>query len=609
MNILAINNKTKNKNMATKKILTDIVSNGSITSDSANVGTATGGVAGSQLTSKSDSTSTGTNVNTWIDVNRVNTSTATGGTYGMINRVVSNTSSLDGGIVGANLVGRQSGSGGADYIYGEIVQADQLGGGDANMVIASSIRSNTKNNSTGTVNYNRGISVNAVHDSASGTVNYLQSAHLSVGLANGTAGEVVVALLDFDRSGGTITNDFAYLQIQEDAGSHTVGGTARGINSLTTLPSEFAGSIESTSFIKTGGTSSQFLKADGSSDSNTYLTSSSTQSKYLRSDQADSSSGTISAPKFYVGTASASSQWAFQARNSASTADSGLYFNSGSGNIFLRNSSNTLTTRINSSGDSYFTGGSLGIGTSGPGAKLHISDDTGLAFKIERTGAAPSTYSATNASDKITFDYTGGSGGMLWTIEGNTKMQLAENGDLGVQGTIYATPIVYAANQSDYALKMGASNNTAFDMGIKAKSTSSGSPYMSLCSANTDDVIVVQNSNVGINKVSPTYNLDVTGNGRFTSAVTATNFILSSDKRLKNNIEEVNNNHIDVNWKTFEMNSEEGQSRYGVIAQELEEVHPEFVRTDKEGMKSVAYIDLLIAKIAELEARLDKANI
>jgi hypothetical protein len=57
------------------------------------------------------------------------------------------------------------------------------------------------------------------------------------------------------------------------------------------------------------------------------------------------------------------------------------------------------------------------------------------------------------------------------------------------------------------------------------------------------------------------------------------------------------------------MNSEEGQSRYGVIAQELEEVHPEFVRTDKEGMKSVAYIDLLIAKIAELEARLDKANI
>ena len=54
------------------------------------------------------------------------------------------------------------------------------------------------------------------------------------------------------------------------------------------------------------------------------------------------------------------------------------------------------------------------------------------------------------------------------------------------------------------------------------------------------------------------------------------------------------------------MNSDKGQSRYGVIAQELEEKHPEFVRTDDEGIKSVAYIDLLIAKIAELEARLEK---
>ena len=33
------------------------------------------------------------------------------------------------------------------------------------------------------------------------------------------------------------------------------------------------------------------------------------------------------------------------------------------------------------------------------------------------------------------------------------------------------------------------------------------------------------------------------------------------------------------------------------------------MRTNKEGLKSVAYIDLLIAKIAELEARLEKAGI
>ena len=91
-----------------------------------------------------------------------------------------------------------------------------------------------------------------------------------------------------------------------------------------------------------------------------------------------------------------------------------------------------------------------------------------------------------------------------------------------------------------------------------------------------------------------------------TSTVTATNFILSSDETLKDNIKEIDTKHIDVNWKNFELKSEPGVKRSGVIAQELEKKHPEFVRTDDEGLKSVAYIDLLISKIAELEARLEK---
>jgi hypothetical protein len=43
----------------------------------------------------------------------------------------------------------------------------------------------------------------------------------------------------------------------------------------------FSGSIGALSFIKSGGTSSQFLKADGSVDSNTYLTTSSAASTYV----------------------------------------------------------------------------------------------------------------------------------------------------------------------------------------------------------------------------------------------------------------------------------------------------------------------------------------
>jgi hypothetical protein len=101
------------------------------------------------------------------------------------------------------------------------------------------------------------------------------------------------------------------------------------------------------------------------------------------------------------------------------------------------------------------------------------------------------------------------------------------------------------------------------------------------------------------------YQLDVNGSGRFTSTVTATNFILSSDERLKENVKKVCDNRVKADWKTFELKADKGQKRYGVIAQELEKTNPELEKT-VEGFKSVAYIDLLIAKIAELEARLEK---
>ena len=99
------------------------------------------------------------------------------------------------------------------------------------------------------------------------------------------------------------------------------------------------------------------------------------------------------------------------------------------------------------------------------------------------------------------------------------------------------------------------------------------------------------------------------GNVITAGTMTATNFILSSDEKLKENIEKACDNRIKADWKTFELKTDKGQKRYGVIAQELEKTNPEFVREDTQGFKSVAYIDLLIAKIAELEARLEKAGI
>jgi hypothetical protein len=86
--------------------------------------------------------------------------------------------------------------------------------------------------------------------------------------------------------------------------------------------------------------------------------------------------------------------------------------------------------------------------------------------------------------------------------------------------------------------------------------------------------------------------------------ITANNFILSSDRRLKTKIKDLQPNHIPVNWKSFRLKTDKKEYRVGVIAQELEKTNPEFVNTDDKGMKSVKYLDLMMAKIAELESTL-----
>ena len=92
-----------------------------------------------------------------------------------------------------------------------------------------------------------------------------------------------------------------------------------------------------------------------------------------------------------------------------------------------------------------------------------------------------------------------------------------------------------------------------------------------------------------------------TGLKTFVNDVTATNFLLSSDIRLKNNIKPLNVEPVDVNYYEYNLKSDPSQKRYGVIAQELEENHPELVNTNEVGMKSVSYIDLLLKKVAYLE--------
>ena len=254
------------------------------------------------------------------------------------------------------------------------------------------------------------------------------------------------------------------------------------------------------------------------------------------------------------------SDWGFLGLNSAGTASSGLWFDNGSGDILLRRSDNSLQTRIRSAGSSYINGGSLGIGTTSPNTKLDVISGTNNGIRISATDTTSNwrditirSY-VTQAEAAALTDHThffttnpSGQSDPAFQRYGGTVIQCRDDGN------------------SNFAIRIGNGNGHATALNINASGVTT-----------------------------------------FNNTVTATNFILSSDERKKTKIKDLACNNIDVNWRSFELKQHKGEYRTGVIAQELEKKHPEFVNTDDEGFKSVKYIDLLIAKIAELEARLEK---
>jgi len=104
------------------------------------------------------------------------------------------------------------------------------------------------------------------------------------------------------------------------------------------------------------------------------------------------------------------------------------------------------------------------------------------------------------------------------------------------------------------------------------------------------------------------WQLDMSGNVTAAGNVTA-----YSDIRLKDNIEVIKNaleKVTQLNGVTFTRNDQEDKARRhaGVIAQEVEKVLPEVVSEDNEGIKNVAYgnmIGLLIEAIKELQAKVE----
>jgi hypothetical protein len=287
--------------------------------------------------------------------------------------------------------------------------------------------------------------------------------------------------------------------------------------------------------------------------------------------------------------------------SSASTGSLVLGTNSGNGRVYIVN------------------GGNVGIGTTSPTNKLHIQGSQTTVYSPTDSGGQASA--GTTINNTNTAGNTNNFSQLLFTVGTNNN---SVSRIVAIRSGSDASDLAFvgksAAGVAEYMrIKSGGNVGIGTDAPL-GKLDVSGTLVMSVGTTARFKTFysggfTFINGGVSGNDIyfgaptSYTQNIRVQGTGIFNSTVTATNFILSSDKTLKENVKDIDTKHIDVNWKNFELKSEPGVKRSGVIAQELEKKHPEFVRTNEDGLKSVAYIDLLIAKIAELEARLEKAGI
>ena len=111
------------------------------------------------------------------------------------------------------------------------------------------------------------------------------------------------------------------------------------------------------------------------------------------------------------------------------------------------------------------------------------------------------------------------------------------------------------------------------------------------------------------NSLTPKFDISADGVATFSSNVTAQAFYEASDIKLKENVSSVSNDiekADKVKIKEFNFKSDETKTKkYGVIAQELEEVGLEnLVNVNSDGDKTVDYIAFLCLKIAALEKEL-----
>lgn len=289
--------------------------------------------------------------------------------------------------------------------------------------------------------------------------------------------------------------------------------------------------------------------------------------------------------------------------------------------------------------------GNVGIGTTSPSAALTVGGDMQFGNNGNRTitvgfksNGGPGSTLSVGAGGTAS-----GTGGNLYLFPGtgdnagNTILGHNGNIPLGNVGIGTTSPVAKLDVFSNGSARVlvgdtcSAAPNTYAGLGLGIPSFSGCTNYslsgegtnvflnapnangnVYIRTGNYDRMIVNGASgNVGVGTTNPVEKLDVSGNVR------ATNFITSSDERLKTNITPLTNaldKILTIQAVRYDFKTEPSQpagkgQHIGFIAQNVEKQYPELVTTESNGYKAVAYdkmTPVLLEAIREQQKEIDQ---
>jgi len=283
--------------------------------------------------------------------------------------------------------------------------------------------------------------------------------------------------------------------------------------------------------------------------------------------------------------------------------------------------------------------GSVGIGTNAPINTLDVHGTVRLARQDAVSSGGEIVFArASDNTNAWAVDVEGSDFRVTDSSQSSTRIHIGSRGNVGlgstatsrlhVFGDAIVTGILTAANVTGGSVVVGSGGLSVSGVTtVAAGSTSApsitptGDPNtgvffpaadtVSLGEGGVEVIRINSSSNVGISTLNPTEKLHVIGNILASGNVTG-----YSDETLKDNIQTIPDaldKVTQLRGVEYDRNDIEGNPRHiGVIAQEVEKIIPEVVTTHEDGIKSVAYgnlVGLLIEAIKDLKEEVNELKV